>query len=150
MPFKLYKMQETIFLVDDDQFSLEMQKKMISEIGNFDIYLFISGQECINQLILEPKIIFLDYNMNPINGIEILKKIKRFNPSIYIVFVSGQETIKVAVDALKYGAFDYIVKGENEFQNLQRVLEKIKRIQELEKKNTIANKINNLFNAIIN
>lgn len=142
-------MQETIFLVDDDQFSLEMQKKMISEIGNFDIYLFTSGQECINQLTLEPKIIFLDYNMSPINGIDILKKIKRFNPSIYIVFVSGQKTIKVAVDALKYGAFDYIVKGENELQNLKRVLEKIKKTQELEKKNTISNKINNLFNAII-
>jgi FixJ family two-component response regulator len=51
--------------------------------------------------------------MDNLNGIDVLKKIKRFDPNIPIVFLSGQKEISIAVNALKYGALDYIIGKEN-------------------------------------
>jgi len=55
----------------------------------------------------------------------VLKKIKRFNPNIYVVMVSSQEEIKTVVDTLKHGAFDYIQKNELEEKSVKQVLHKI-------------------------
>jgi len=124
-----------IFFVDDDAFSLSLYQQHASRLGCQQIKTFESGTACLNCLTENPDIIFLDHGMSEITGIEILKKIKRFNPDIYVVFISGQENITTAVNALKFGAFDYIVKGELELENITRVLNKITETMELLKKN---------------
>jgi DNA-binding NtrC family response regulator len=63
--------------------------------------------------------------MDDLSGFEVLKKIKRYNPNIYIVMISAQENIKTAVDALKYGAFDYIIKDSNVTDKMTQVINKI-------------------------
>jgi polysaccharide export outer membrane protein len=68
--------------------------------------------------------------MEDITGFEVLKKIKRYNPNIYVVMVSGQENIKTAVDALKYGAFDYVIKDNNVCDKMALVIEKIIKVKE--------------------
>src|ERR1700744_2320050 len=99
-----------IFLVDDEPFCLDLYQQYLHNLEQPDIHLFSSSAECLNQLSLQPDLIFLDYQMDSINGLETLKKIKRFDPNAIVVFISGQETIEVAVNALKYGALDYIPK----------------------------------------
>ncbi len=69
--------------------------------------------------------------MENLTGMEVLKKVKRFDPNIYVVFISGQEDIFTAVEALKLGAFDYIIKGENDIQSIEKVLIKIKNVKEM-------------------
>jgi len=126
---KSKKMQNTnkmkTFIVDDDPFSRELYQQHLTNKGFNNISCFDNGQECINQLIEQPAIIFLDYNMSSLNGLDVLKKIKRFDPDIIIVLVSAQEDMQVAVNALKYGAFDYIIKGENDLQSIDAVINKI-------------------------
>ena len=63
--------------------------------------------------------------METLTGYEVLKKIKRFNPNIYVVMISSQEEIKTVVDTLKHGAFDYIQKNELEEKSVKQVLQKI-------------------------
>jgi DNA-binding NtrC family response regulator len=87
--------------------------------------------DCVNNLTLQPDVIFLDYSMELFNGLEVLKKIKRFNPDIYVVFLSGQENIETAVSSLKYGAFDYIVKGEGAQEKITNTLLKIDQVKKL-------------------
>jgi polysaccharide export outer membrane protein len=58
-----------------------------------------------------------------------LKKIKRFDPNIFVVMLSGQESMKTAVDSLKYGAFDYIIKGDESFNRITDVITRITEIQ---------------------
>lgn len=100
-----------VFIVDDDPICKELYRQYLINIGLEDIQLFDNGQDCLNALTQNPDIILLDHQMAPMDGLETLKKIKRFNPDIYLVFISGQHDLQVAVNALKYGAFDYVIKG---------------------------------------
>lgn len=117
-----------IFIVDDDPFCRNLYEQCLISLGYSNVQQFDNGQDCINELIEQPDIVFLDYCMEPLNGLEVLKKIKRFNPNIFLVVVSGQDDMEVAVNALKYGAFDYIVKGSNELDRINIVMQKINNV----------------------
>lgn len=123
-----------IHLVDDDAFYRNIFKQYLANLSYTDVQDFENGEDCVNALVLQPDVIFLDHNMENMKGTEVLKKIKRFNPDIFVVFVSAQEDIETAVSALKYGAFDYIVKGDDEVHNIIKVLNKIHQVKELMKK----------------
>ena len=103
----------------------------IRGLGFENIHAFDNGASCLDALIEEPDIIFLDQMMGSVSGTDALKAIKRFNPDIYVVLVSGQQQVQVAVDSLKYGAFDYVVKDERLAERLATVLAKIERLQVL-------------------
>ena len=89
--------------------------------GFRDVHLFDKG--ALDALIEEPDIIFLDQMMNSVSGTDALRAIKRFNPDTYVVLVSGQSRIQVAVDSLKLGAFDYVIKNEHLSERLAAVLD---------------------------
>ncbi len=122
---------EKIFIVDDDRFHLELMNQILTSEGYVDISMFESGVECLNQIHQNPDIIFLDHQMDVYSGYETLRKIKRYNPEIFVVMVSAQEEIKTAVDTLKHGAFDYFQKDEMLEDNVKQVLRKINEVKEL-------------------
>jgi DNA-binding NtrC family response regulator len=123
--------QFKIFVVDDDFFFQNLFRQHLENLGYKDVTLYSSGFDCLNHLYDKPDVIFLDYNMDNLSGYEVLKKIKRFNPDIYVVMVSAQEEIKPAIDALKHGAFDYIQKGNDELTKVRQVLVKIAEVKDL-------------------
>ena len=123
-----------VFVVDDDNFCLAMYEQHLRNLGITDVQSFNDGITCLHNLALQPDVIFLDHGMDILNGEEVLKEIKRVNPDIYVVFISGQEDVEIAINSLKYGAFDYIVKGINEEKRLEQILEKIIEVRELLKK----------------
>jgi polysaccharide export outer membrane protein len=127
-----------IFLVDDDLFSLTYQEQHIFNLGYERVSSFSNGTDCLNNLIQKPDVVFLDHEMADLNGFEVLKKIKRHNPDIFVVMVSGQSCLSVAVESLKYGAFDYIIKGDHATQKMEEVLERITSLRaEIKKKQSI-------------
>lgn len=132
-----------IFLVDDDAFCMNVYQQHLTNLGYNDITGFGNGHDCLNHLNEQPDVIFLDYEMVNLTGLEVLKKIKRVNPDIFIIFLSGQASIMTAVNALKFGAFDYIVKGMYELENITKVLNKVADIHELmkQKKPSLINKL---------
>jgi len=122
------------FIVDDDIFCSSAYQQYLNNIHYTDIQCFTNGNDCIDNLHQNPDIIFLDHNMEDLTGFEVLKKIKRHNPNIYVIMVSGQENITTAVNALKYGAFDYMVKDANVCEKMNTVIERILNIKEELKK----------------
>jgi DNA-binding NtrC family response regulator len=79
----------------------------------------------------EPDIVFLDYYLNSVvkdamDGLDVLVEIKKILPETDVVMLSGQDKIQVAVEVMKYGAFDYIVKGETEDEVLKNGIEHAK------------------------
>ena len=114
-----------IFLVDDDVFCLNLYQQFLNKLGYDQISCFNGGKECLENLEKHPDIIFLDYYMEDINGIDVLQSIKAFDDDITVVFISGQENVEVAVDALKYGAFDYIVKSKITLELLKTTIDRI-------------------------
>ncbi len=123
-----------IFLVDDDAFSLALYEQSLRNLGYQSIRTFGNGTDCLNALIEKPQVIFLDHNMDNLSGFEVLKKIKRFDPNIYVVIVSGLENRQQALDAVRFGTFYCLIKGENETEKLKSVLVRIAQVQELLKK----------------
>jgi DNA-binding NtrC family response regulator len=118
----------TIFLVDDDIMSLTLYGQFLKNIGYENVRLFNSGIDCIEQLSLHPQIIFLDYSMEDMNGIDVLKKVRLFDPSIIVVFISGNENPDVADDAKKHGAVDFIVKSSINRERMKTVMEDLEHI----------------------
>ena len=122
---------QKVFVVDDNEMTALLYEQFIRNLGFNDVHTYNDGMSSLNALIDEPKIIFLDQDMGKMDGLEVLKKIKRFDPDIYVVFVSGQEEIETATKSLKIGAFDYIVKGPDDTQKIEEVLIKIDNVQEM-------------------
>jgi DNA-binding NtrC family response regulator len=118
---------KTIFIVDDDAMQAMMLQDYLSKYSTMTVHVFNSGEDCLKNLSLQPQIVFLDYNFDlagkdAMDGIEILKEIKKQNPEIEVVMFSGQDKIDVAVNTIKYGAFDYIVKNESAFHRSENVI----------------------------
>ena len=125
------KIDLSIFIVDDDPICREIYKQHLKNMGFTNVQLYDNGQQCVNDLTQMPDIIFLDHEMKPITGMETLKKIKRFNPDIFLVYISAQEDMQVAINALKYGAFDYIIKGQQDEEKITSIMLRIANVIEL-------------------
>lgn len=113
-----------IFLVEDDPFCNALYEQHLLNLGYKSISAFSSGSELLKNLYKKPELIFLDYNLQDYKGLLLLKKIKEFNPNIYVVVISGQSDMETTVNLLKHGAFDYIVKDENETGKISACIEK--------------------------
>jgi DNA-binding NtrC family response regulator len=135
------------FIVDDDVFCSSLYEQLLRNIGCDNITHFTNGTDCLNNLHLNPDIIFLDHNMDDLTGFEVLKKIKRINPEIYVVMISGQEDLKTAVEVLKHGAFDYLIKDEQISKKIELLISNIVKIkEELKKSNAgIVSKLLSFF-----
>jgi DNA-binding NtrC family response regulator len=121
------KQVKTIFIVDDDPMQASMLQEYLSKYSTFNFHIFNNGEDCLKNLSLDPQIIFLDYNFdlagkNAMDGLDILKEIKAQKPMTEVVMLSGQDRIEVAVNTMKYGAFDYIVKSESAFHRSENVI----------------------------
>jgi polysaccharide export outer membrane protein len=120
-----------IFLVDSDPFCLNIYQQRLNNLGYGDVTQFNSGNDCMDNLAQKPDVIFLDYRMDVANELELLKKIKRFNPDIYVVFTTSPEDIETVTNSLKYGAFDYVTKKDHEPEGAGKILATIYEIGEM-------------------
>ncbi len=117
-----------VFLVDDEPLQLEMFKDHLSSKTKFEFFTFETGEDALAKLLeLKPQLVFLDYELNSINpkaknGLEVLKEIKKLAPEVEVVMISGQEKIEIAVNTMRYGAFDYIVKSESAFHRSENAI----------------------------
>lgn len=129
------KQETKIFVVDDDLFQVEIMKQILKKLDFQDIQTFDSGESCLEQIHQNPNIIFLDHQMDGYTGDETLQKVKRFNPNIFVIMVTGQENIETAVKTLKHGAFDYIQKNDNLQENVIKVIDKVEIVSEMLREN---------------
>jgi len=125
-----------LFLVDDEPIQNEMLKDYLSERFLYDIKTFESGEDMLKSLDLDPEIVVLDYHLsahlpNAKNGVEILKEIKTLRPDTQVIMLSGQDKIDVAVDSMKYGAYDYVVKGETGFSRTENIMNNISELHKM-------------------
>jgi len=120
-----------LFLVDDDEFSLNMYHQHLLNLGYTDITLFSNGSSCLNNLSLQPGIIILDQEMDDLCGLSVLRKVKGFNPDIYVILLSGTDDNELLLHSIKYGAFDYITKDTGQLEKITTVLAQIHEAKEL-------------------
>ncbi|MFM7078255.1 MAG: response regulator [Bacteroidota bacterium] len=131
------ELRQTIFIVDDDPVLAEMLKDHLSKMTSYKIQIFETGEDCLKQMDQKPGIVFLDFYLNSVNkdamdGLDILQEIKKIDPEVDVVMLSGQDKIEVAVKTMQYGAFDYIVKGESSFYRAEKAVFNIYRFKKLQ------------------
>jgi len=127
-----------LFLVDDDAVYLKLLEIEFLQHGDFDIETYPTGELCMEHLSNKPDVIILDYyldgvDVNAMNGMETLDKIKASNPNIPVVMLSSQDKIDIAISCMHHGAFDYVVKSETAFIRLQKIITAIFEFKKIEK-----------------
>ena len=132
------KQKIKLFLVDDDSVYLKSLEIEFMDHPEFSIETFSTGELCLANLSHNPDVIILDYQLDGIdktamNGIDVLDKIKAYDPEIPVIMLSSQDKIEVAVNCMHHKAFDYVVKSETAFLRLNKIIPVIFRVKKMEK-----------------
>ncbi len=122
-----------IFIVEDDPWFGELLKHHLSLNPDYELHLFITAKECLNNMHLRPDIVCVDYGLPDMTGDILLQKIHEINKNIAGIVISGQEDVAVAVNFLKSGAKDYIIKDDNTKDILWNSIIKIRETLDLKK-----------------
>ncbi len=143
-----------IFLVDDEPIQNEMLKDYIGERFPYKIKTFESGEDAIKEISLNPAIAVLDYHLNSHlpnaqNGVEVLKSFKEMNPETQVIMLSGQDKLEVAIDSMKYGAYDYVIKGETAFSRMENILNNINELRSVKETNNTYKKVIGMLGVAI-
>jgi len=134
-----------ILVVDDEELILEFMRDLF-QYKNMNVVAAQSGSEgfeCFKKY--HPSIIFIDFNMPNMNGIELMEKILEEDPSVYVIIFTGNANIDNAVEAMRKGAYDYISKPID-LKKISILIDRIIKSQAvLEEKETLQNKLDELF-----
>lgn len=119
--------QKKIFIVDDNEMFAQMLKDHLSNNPNYRISIFNTGEDCVKNLYLNPDLIVLDYFLNDVykdaaTGLEILEEIKKLNNKVHVIMLSSQEKYTVAAQTISKGAEQYVVKDDDAFKNVSKIL----------------------------
>lgn len=103
-------MEKLIFIVDDEQAISKLLSYWAKDKWKYNVETFANAEDALRNLSKKPDAILLDIMLPGMDGIETLKRIKQFDENLPVIMLSAQGSIEVAVEALRYGAFDYFTK----------------------------------------
>ncbi|HXU27593.1 MAG TPA: response regulator, partial [Bacteroidia bacterium] len=115
----------TIFIVEDNEWFNKLLVHNLSLNTDYQVKGFYTATEFLKHLDDAPDVVTLDYRLPDMDGKEVLSKIKTHNPNIEVLVISAQDNIETAVELLKHGASDYIVKEKDIRERLLTVINNI-------------------------
>jgi len=110
-----------IFFVDDEPMFINLMEYTFKCRTGYTIQTFGSGSECLNSMHLNPELVVVDFYLNTsdsMTGIDLARKIKEYNPSTLLIFLSGNDDVEVIKEAKAIGAVKYILKDGYFIDNL--------------------------------
>ena len=117
---------ENIFVVEDDILYLNLIQKELEKMGYVNVKSFNTGKEAMHNMNKKPDVALLDYYLEKdFTGMDVLKKLKKRFPETQAIFLTGSDDVNIAVDTMRNGAYDYIVKGDTAFIRIRHLLKKI-------------------------
>lgn len=122
-----------ILIVDDDYASRLLISKIL-EKEKYDLVQASNGFDALTQLRKKSyDLMISDLRMEGMNGIELLQKARQIHPTLAVIILTGHASMQTAIDAVRLGAIDYLMKPINSDELLIRVKKAIERVQ-LEKR----------------
>jgi DNA-binding NtrC family response regulator len=121
-----------LFVAADNQLYAESLKNSLESSfdKNVKVEAFVSKEECINKIRKEnkPGIVVLDYKLNKRTNegqnTYTVDKIKEISPETIVIMMSDEKDMASAVKALRYGAYDYVMKDRFAFSHIRAAVEK--------------------------
>lgn len=109
-----------MMLVDDEERFLSTTRKLLEKKG-FDVSTASSGGKALEVLRQHPvHVVILDVKMPGMDGVATLREIKRQFPMVEVIMLTGHATVESAIEGLKAGAVDYLMKPAD----LEDIIEK--------------------------
>ncbi|MBO0993126.1 response regulator transcription factor [Bacillus sp. SD088] len=115
-----------VFLVDDEPMVRAGLKKVLEKVGSNWQYIgeATNGKQALSMIRqLQPDLVISDIRMPGITGLQLLEAIKQLYPDTILILLTGYPEFEYAQHALRYGAFDYILKPSSA-EDLMKVLNK--------------------------
>ncbi len=103
-------MDKVVFIVDDEPAISKLLSYWVKDKWKYEVEVFDNGEDVLKKLSSKPDLILLDIMLPGLDGLETLKRIKHYDENLPVIILSAQGSIEVAVEALRYGAYDYFPK----------------------------------------
>lgn len=127
-----------MMLVDDEERFLQTTSKLLAKKG-YDVVTASSGTEALEKLIPQNiHVVILDVKMPGMDGSATLKEIKKLYPMVEVIMLTGHATVESAIDGLKSGATDYLMKPADIEEIIEKAEAAFAKIQSLEEKIRVA------------
>lgn len=161
-----------VLLVDDEEGIRRFLGLSLEDLG-YEVQVAVNGRDALEVFqSFKPSIILTDIKMPIMDGIELLRNLKRLSPDTEVLIITGHGDLELAIEALKHGAADFITKPINAdvleislkrvreklqmkrqlldyTENLERLVEeKSRRIVELERETTACRVVEGLSTAL--
>ncbi|MBN2334471.1 response regulator [Candidatus Bathyarchaeota archaeon] len=115
-----------VLMVEDNANHYKILQRFIDKSGlPIQLDHVQTAQECFNIFLKKNyDLLMLDYNLEEMSGLSILEKLKELEVLVPIIMVTQQKDPKVAIDAMKMGAVDFIIKSKENFKTLpERIIQ---------------------------
>jgi signal transduction histidine kinase len=130
-----------VLVIDDERITRENIKYELEKLG-FNVSTSNNGKEALSIIKNEEfDIVICDLIMPDLNGIEVLEEIKKITPDTEVIIITGHGSVKSAIECIKKGAIDYLVKPINTPELIVTIK---KSIEEINLKKELKKTINNL------
>lgn len=116
-----------IFVVEDDLWYGELLTHHLSLNPDNKVQRFERASELLAALTEKPDIITLDYRLPDVKGDDLFRKIKTLLPEVQVIVISAQEDVSTALNLLREGVYDYLVKNEETRERLWIAVNNIRR-----------------------
>lgn len=125
----------TLVIIEDEDAHFQLMKRAVDkDFPLASVHHFEEASLCLENLDkISPDVIITDYMMSGMNGIEFLETLTQREKGTPVIMITGQGNEGVAVQAMKLGAADYVVKSADFFALLPRVIEKVIRERKLKR-----------------
>ena len=130
-------MSKQVFIVDDEQSIAKLLSFWVKDKWGYEVEIFSNSESMLKKINSKPDLILLDIMLPGLDGIETLRRVKQIDEHLPVIMLSAQGRIDVAVDSIKYGAYDYFSKPidqqklELALKNAIRNYDLVKEIQNL-------------------
>ncbi|MCK5730009.1 MAG: sigma-54-dependent Fis family transcriptional regulator [Draconibacterium sp.] len=128
--------QYKVFIVEDNILYARILKKQLVD-DNYQVKVFHNGTDFIGCLDEKPDVITLDYTLPDMTGHDVLQKIQQKLPGAHVIVISAQENIDTAINLMKNGAYDYIMKAPDTREKLSNIIKNIYKTDQLETENLL-------------
>ena len=120
-------MRMRVLLVDDEAEFVETLAQRL-EVRDLDVATALGGEEALERLAeREIDVVVLDLQMPGVDGIQVLRRIKESWPLIEVIMLTGHATVETAIQGMKLGAFDFLIKPTETEELLEKVARAFRR-----------------------
>lgn len=104
------KRTANVLVVDDEKTVCNSCKKILTQEG-YNVDIALSGEEALNKVKGNGfDVVIADWKMPEIDGMEVIRRIKRDNPNVIVIMITGYPSIESSIKAIRFGVSDYVAK----------------------------------------